>query len=61
MTMLSRAQIQDQIRLFAQTMTTQAEAKQAMHDWIDTQTLTDIDKTQIMNDLTGYQEYNNLK
>jgi hypothetical protein len=58
---MTRAQIQDQIRLFAQTMTTQSEVQQAMHDWIDTQTLTDIDKTQIMKDLTGYEEYNDLK
>ena len=55
--MLSRQQVQDQIRIFVQTMTTKVEVETAMHDWLDEQKATDLDKTQIMKDLTSYKEF----
>jgi len=58
---MTRQQIQDQIRIFVQTMTTKVEVETAMHDWLEEQKCSDLDKTQIMNDLTGYAEYNQLK
>ena len=52
-----RSQIQDQIKIFVQTMTAKIEVETAMHDWLDDQKATDLDKTQIMKDLTSYKEY----
>jgi hypothetical protein len=57
---MTRAQIQDQIRIFVKTMTTKVEVETAMHDWLEGKTIPDLDKQQIMNDLPGYSEYNNL-
>jgi len=56
-----RSQIQNQIRIFVQTMQTKIEVETAMHDWLEDQKASDFEKQQIMNDLNGYAEYNLLK
>jgi predicted XRE-type DNA-binding protein len=57
---MTRDKIQQQIIVFAQTMTTKAAVGIAIKDWLTQEKCTDFEIQQIMNDLNSYLGYNDL-
>ena len=57
---ITRADVQIKIQELVRTIRTQEEAKKEVDLWLKSIGCLDFDRKQILNDLTGYKEYNEL-
>lgn len=58
---MTRAEIQNKIQDLVKTLKTKEEVEIAIEKWLKKEKVSDFDTKQIMNDMTGYKEYNELE
>ena len=58
--MVTRSEIQDQLKIITGSTQNKDAVKTAMQMWLEAQKASEFETKQIMNDLTSYTEYLNL-